>query len=103
MYVTMSCDSSSECDGIFCLCFLQALKRGEKPSETAVAQAPGLSWPKTKAELDDVGLLVIMHGLIFGMMSGGVFFLLGWVFKRLYGQEFVQEAFLHHVTRKDPR
>ena len=46
---------------------------------------------------------IITQGLKFGVVSGGVFLGLNAIFYHLYGQLFLQEAFLHHLTRKDPR
>lgn len=40
---------------------------------------------------------------MFGGISGGIFVLLGLLFYQMYGQLFLHEAFLHHITRKDPR
>ncbi len=48
-------------------------------------------------------LHVSLHGLLFGLLSAGLFLLLGYVFLRLYGGTFLEEAFLHHMGRKDPR
>lgn len=48
-------------------------------------------------------LATLQQGTVFGSISGGVFLLLGLLFYQLYGQLFLQEAFLHHLTRKDPR
>ena len=45
----------------------------------------------------------IQQGAAFGALSGGVFVALGAGFYKLYGQLFLQEAFLHHLGRKDPR
>lgn len=45
----------------------------------------------------------MVQGLAFGLTSALVFLGLNAIFYRLYGQRFLQEAFLHHVTRKDPR
>lgn len=41
--------------------------------------------------------------ILFGLISGGVFFLLTGVFFNLYGQKFLDEALLYHLTRTDPR
>jgi phosphatidylinositol glycan class M len=46
---------------------------------------------------------VLKQGLLFGGLSGGTFLGLGALFYSLYGRQFLQEAFLHHVGRKDPR
>jgi len=48
-------------------------------------------------------LQVIVQGLRFGFMSGSVFVGLHLLFSRLYGEPYVQEALLHHLTRKDHR
>ncbi|CAG8543620.1 1652_t:CDS:2 [Funneliformis mosseae] len=39
----------------------------------------------------------------FGLISGGVFFLLNGIMYYLYSQEFLNETYLYHVTRKDHR
>ncbi|CAG8566305.1 4658_t:CDS:2 [Acaulospora morrowiae] len=39
----------------------------------------------------------------FSLTSGGVFFLLNGIMYYLYQQEFVNETYLYHLTRKDPR
>ncbi len=39
----------------------------------------------------------------FSAASAATFLLLGLLFFRLYGNEFVHETFVHHLTRKDPR
>ncbi|RHZ87750.1 hypothetical protein Glove_30g63 [Diversispora epigaea] len=39
----------------------------------------------------------------FTLISGGTFFVLNGIMYYLYQQEFVNETFLYHVTRKDPR
>ena len=41
--------------------------------------------------------------LAFGLPALVVFFGLGALFYRLYGQQFVHEAFLYHASRRDPR
>jgi phosphatidylinositol glycan class M len=46
---------------------------------------------------------LISEGLKFGVVSAGLFIGLNVVFYHLYGELFLQEAFLHHLTRKDPR
>lgn len=48
-------------------------------------------------------LAVVQQGLAFGCPAAAVFLLLGLGFYWLYGQGFLQEAFLHHMVRKDPR
>ncbi|GIL78837.1 hypothetical protein Vretimale_136 [Volvox reticuliferus] len=45
----------------------------------------------------------ILPVVLFGVAASTSFLLLGGFFYRLYGREFLQEAFLHHLTRKDPR
>ncbi|CAG8566978.1 1756_t:CDS:2 [Acaulospora colombiana] len=39
----------------------------------------------------------------FALLSGGVFFLLNGMMYYTYRQEFIDETYLHHLTRKDPR
>lgn len=46
---------------------------------------------------------MLFNGIQFGGASAAVFLLLGAACYRLYGQRFIDEAFLHHVTRRDPR
>ncbi|GLI66742.1 hypothetical protein VaNZ11_010691, partial [Volvox africanus] len=41
--------------------------------------------------------------VLFGAAAATSFSLLGGLFYKLYGIEFLQEAFLHHLNRKDPR
>lgn len=41
--------------------------------------------------------------LLFGLISGAVFFICTGIFYYLYGWEFLQEALLYHLTRTDPR
>lgn len=41
--------------------------------------------------------------IIFGIISGGVFFLLTGICYCLYGDKFLHEALLYHLTRTDPR
>lgn len=46
---------------------------------------------------------LMVHGTIFGALSGAVFLGLGVLCYKAYGEPFLREAFLHHLTRKDPR
>ena len=46
---------------------------------------------------------VLWQGALFGFASGGMFAALGVVCYAAYGQDYLQEAFLHHLTRRDPR
>ncbi|KAH9301034.1 hypothetical protein KI387_012617, partial [Taxus chinensis] len=41
--------------------------------------------------------------ILFGLISGGVFFVLTGISFYLYGQKFLGEALLYHLTRTDPR
>ena len=41
--------------------------------------------------------------VVFGLVSGGVFILLGALFYSLYGYEFLYETYLYHLIRKDNR
>ncbi|KAE9447046.1 hypothetical protein C3L33_21050, partial [Rhododendron williamsianum] len=41
--------------------------------------------------------------LMFGLISGAVFFICTGIFFYLYGWEFLHEALLYHLTRTDPR
>jgi phosphatidylinositol glycan class M len=41
--------------------------------------------------------------IVFGLISGGIFFLLGILFFWLYGMPFLQETFLYHLSRTDHR
>jgi GPI mannosyltransferase 1 subunit M len=45
----------------------------------------------------------LVEAVVFGGLSGAVFLALGAAFYRLYGAGFLQEAFLHHLSRRDPR
>lgn len=46
---------------------------------------------------------ILRQSVVFGSVSGSVFVGLNVLFYRMYGQLFLHEAFLHHLTRKDPR
>ena len=46
---------------------------------------------------------LLLQGGIFGGVSAAVFFALGVACYALHGQRFLDEAFLHHLTRRDPR
>lgn len=46
---------------------------------------------------------MLQQGAVFGGVSGSTFLLMGLAFYKLYGHEFLHEAYLHHTTRKDPR
>ena len=46
---------------------------------------------------------VSRQGLMFGLLSGAVFLVLGGVMHAMYGMEFLEETYLYHVTRVDPR
>eukprot|EP00798_Chlamydomonas_sp_ICE-L_P030293 gene30293-35281_t len=46
---------------------------------------------------------ILFEGISFGLQSGGCFLLLGWASYGLYGQTFLEEAFLYHLSRRDPR
>lgn len=47
--------------------------------------------------------LLNRNRILFGLVSGGVFFLLTGVCYGLYGNQFLHEALLYHLTRTDPR
>ncbi|CAK9151229.1 unnamed protein product [Ilex paraguariensis] len=47
--------------------------------------------------------LVTVRRLMFGLVSGAVFFCCTGFFFYLYGWEFLHEALLYHLTRTDPR
>eukprot|EP00983_Pelagomonas_calceolata_P100238 1158544-Pelagomonas_calceolata.AAC.2 len=42
-------------------------------------------------------------GLRFGLLSGSLFVGFHCLFSHMYGEKYTQEAFLHHLTRKDHR
>jgi len=46
---------------------------------------------------------ILREGAAFGLLSGGVFMGLNLGCYALYGRPFLEEAFLHHLTRRDPR
>ena len=46
---------------------------------------------------------VSAKGVLFGLVSAGVFFGLGAAMHGLYGNEFLEETYLYHLTRVDPR
>ncbi|GAX82184.1 hypothetical protein CEUSTIGMA_g9612.t1 [Chlamydomonas eustigma] len=46
---------------------------------------------------------IIKEASSFGFASATMFFVLGSTFYSLYGTQFIQEAFLHHTHRRDPR
>ncbi|KAL6761415.1 PIG-M-domain-containing protein [Haematococcus lacustris] len=57
----------------------------------------------TWCQREAVLLSVVLHGTLFGLMSGACFLLLGWLCWRAYGQAFLDQAFLHHLSRQDHR
>ncbi len=46
---------------------------------------------------------VSARGVLFGVVSAGVFFALGAAMHGMYGREFVDETYLYHLVRVDPR
>ena len=48
-------------------------------------------------------VLVSPRGVVFGAVSGGVFLALAALFYRAYGLAFLNEAYLYHALRTDPR
>ncbi|GFH07935.1 GPI mannosyltransferase I [Haematococcus lacustris] len=60
-------------------------------------------WGKPLRQREAVLLSVVLHGTLFGLMSGACFLLLGWLCWRAYGQAFLDQAFLHHLSRQDHR
>ena len=46
---------------------------------------------------------VSTNGVLFGVVSAGVFFGLGAAMHGMYGKEFLDETYLYHLTRVDPR
>ncbi len=46
---------------------------------------------------------VSVKGVVFGLVSAGVFFALGAAMHGMYGREFLDETYLYHLTRVDPR
>lgn len=61
---------------------------------------------KKKGRTEDTSLfrrLYSKDGLLFGVVSGMVFILLGTWMYAWYGQEFLQETYLYHLSRVDPR
>lgn len=47
--------------------------------------------------------LITRNTILFGLLSGSMFFLWTGVFFYLYGWEFLNEALLYHLSRTDPR
>lgn len=47
--------------------------------------------------------LLNRNQILFGLISGGVFFLLTGICYGLFGHQFLHEALLYHLTRTDPR
>mmetsp|Transcript_16072 Transcript_16072/g.18172 ORF Transcript_16072/g.18172 Transcript_16072/m.18172 type:complete len:211 (+) Transcript_16072:3-635(+) len=45
----------------------------------------------------------VFHLFRFGLVSGGIFLVLGSIFYSLYGFEFVYETYLYHFVRRDNR
>ncbi|KAI9021412.1 PIG-M-domain-containing protein [Phycomyces nitens] len=41
--------------------------------------------------------------ILFGLVSGGVFLVITWAMYQLYGDEFMENTYLYHITRKDHR
>ncbi|KAI8099307.1 PIG-M-domain-containing protein [Halteromyces radiatus] len=41
--------------------------------------------------------------LMFGLCSGAVFFLFTWTMYQIYGDDFMENTYLYHITRKDHR
>jgi phosphatidylinositol glycan class M len=75
---------------------------GRSPARTARRAAPP---PRRLTALSSSSFLhgLLTDGAAFGLVSGGAFFALGLAFCALYGRRFVDEAFLHHLGRLDPR
>ncbi|KAG8062083.1 hypothetical protein GUJ93_ZPchr0003g18378 [Zizania palustris] len=48
-------------------------------------------------------ILVTRNVILFGLLSGSMFFLWTGVFFHLYGWDFLNEALLYHLSRTDPR
>jgi len=46
---------------------------------------------------------VSVKGVVFGLVSAAVFFALGAAMHGMYGREFLDETYLYHLTRVDPR
>jgi len=56
-----------------------------------------------KFSLADKLVHIIIQGLRFGLLSGSLFVGFHCLFSHMYGEKYTQEAFLHHLTRKDHR
>ncbi len=46
---------------------------------------------------------VSVNGVIFGLVSGFIFFALGALMHAMYGMEFLEETYVYHLSRIDPR
>ncbi|GFH14271.1 T-complex protein 1 subunit gamma [Haematococcus lacustris] len=74
----------------------QGCKAAWRPPPLTLASQP-------LRQREAVLLSVLLHGTLFGLMSGGCFLLLGWLCWRAYGQAFLDQAFMHHLSRQDHR
>ncbi|KXZ51747.1 hypothetical protein GPECTOR_11g193 [Gonium pectorale] len=69
--------------------------RQRRPRRPAASPSAKRTLARTAAALRPVAL--------FGAAAAATFLALGALFYSLYGDEFLREAFVHHLTRKDPR
>eukprot|EP00250_Pteridium_aquilinum_P006969 c16781_g1_i1 orf=186-1535(+) len=98
---------------IYVMALLIALD--SKSSRKTSAKTLDVCW--TRSEIDDAkslkkdqskcfeSLVVLLNRnrILFGVISGSVFFLLTGLCYQLYGNQFLHEALFYHLTRTDPR
>ncbi|KAI8840479.1 PIG-M-domain-containing protein [Chytriomyces cf. hyalinus JEL632] len=88
----------------------KALKGGQKASSRSRSRSQSKSDTKsTKYMAPSETVSFILHPfftynrLLFAATSASTFLLLGAVFYKLYGHEFLQHTYLYHITRQDHR
>eukprot|EP00890_Picochlorum_soloecismus_P005392 jgi/Picsp_1/5854/NSC_03213-R1_gpi mannosyltransferase 1 len=76
-------------------------KRGGQTARTIAGL--GLKVDQPHAINSTVRRVISWNGVVFGLCSGSVFMALGVVMYWMYGYTFVEETYLYHLTRIDPR